>query len=127
MRIVDIRLEDLDRRTLPLGFAGENLRTRVRIGCASLYAEYPAALPCLTVSPPGGDPYPGVAVREGDAVYFVHSYFADRCAEHVLATAAYGAELTAAVGMDNVLGCQFHPEKSGQVGLDILRSFCEMR
>ncbi len=65
-------------------------------------------------------------VREGDAVYFVHSYFADRCAEHMLATAEYGAELTAAVGRDNVLGCQFHPEKSGQVGLNILRAFCEM-
>ena len=66
-------------------------------------------------------------IREGDAVYFVHSYFADRCAEHVLATAEYGEELTAAVGMDNVLGCQFHPEKSGEVGLNILRAFCEMR
>jgi len=65
-------------------------------------------------------------VREGDAVYFVHSYFADRCAEHMLATAEYGAELTAAVGRDNVLGCQFHPEKSGEVGLNILRAFCEM-
>ena len=66
-------------------------------------------------------------VREGDAVYFVHSYFADRCDDFVLATAEYGAELTAAVGRDNVLGCQFHPEKSGEVGLNILRAFCEMR
>ena len=66
-------------------------------------------------------------VREGDAVYFVHSYYADNCEEHVLATAEYGLELTAAVGRDNVLGCQFHPEKSGEVGLNILRAFCEMR
>ena len=66
-------------------------------------------------------------IREGDAVYFVHSYFADNCREHVLATAEYGAELTAAVGKNNVLGCQFHPEKSGEVGLNILRAFCEMR
>ena len=65
--------------------------------------------------------------RDGDAVYFVHSYYADGCREHTLATAEYGAELTAAVGRDNVLGCQFHPEKSGQVGLGILRAFCEMR
>ena len=66
-------------------------------------------------------------IRKGDAVYFVHSYFADNCREHVLATAEYGAELTAAVGKNNVLGCQFHPEKSGEVGLNILRAFCEMR
>ena len=66
-------------------------------------------------------------VRPGDAVYFVHSYFADRCEAHTLATAEYGAELTAAVGRDRVLGCQFHPEKSGPVGLAILRAFCEMR
>ena len=66
-------------------------------------------------------------VREGDAVYFVHSYFADNCRPFVLADAEYGAALTAAVGRDNVLGCQFHPEKSGQVGLNILRAFCEMR
>ena len=66
-------------------------------------------------------------IREGDAVYFVHSYYADNCEEHVLAAAEYGLELTAAVGRDNVLGCQFHPEKSGEVGLNILRAFCEMR
>ena len=66
-------------------------------------------------------------VTEGDCVYFVHSYYAARCESAVLATAEYGAELTAAVGRDNVLGCQFHPEKSGTVGLSILRAFCEMR
>ena len=66
-------------------------------------------------------------VSEGEHVYFVHSYYAARCEEAVLATAEYGAELTAAVGRDNVLGCQFHPEKSGTVGLSILRAFCEMR
>ena len=44
----------------------------------------------------------------------------------VLATAEYGAELTAAVGKNNVLGCQFHPEKSGRVGLNILKAFCEL-
>lgn len=65
-------------------------------------------------------------IQEGDWVYFVHSFYAANCDEAVLATAEYGPELTAAVGMDNVLGCQFHPEKSGPVGLRILRAFCEL-
>ena len=64
-------------------------------------------------------------VKEGDCVYFVHSYFATDCADSLVATAEYGAELTAAVEQGNVMGCQFHPEKSGQVGLNILRAFCE--
>ena len=64
-------------------------------------------------------------VREGDYVYFVHSYAAMDCGESVIATTSYGAELTAAVGQGNVYGCQFHPEKSGRVGLAILRAFCE--
>lgn len=64
-------------------------------------------------------------VQPGDCVYFVHSYYGADCEESVLATAEYGAELTAAVGRDNVCGCQFHPEKSGDVGLGILRAFCE--
>ncbi len=63
---------------------------------------------------------------EGAYVYFVHSYSAQDCSESVLATTDYGAELTAAVGRDNVLGCQFHPEKSGETGLNILRAFCEL-
>lgn len=66
-------------------------------------------------------------VREGDCVYFVHSFCATRCEESVLATAEYGANLTAAVAKDNVCGCQFHPEKSGQVGLEILKAFAAMR
>ena len=65
-------------------------------------------------------------VKEGQCVYFVHSYYADRCAGSVIATAEYGPELTAAVARDNVLGCQFHPEKSGPVGLAILQAFCEL-
>ena len=65
-------------------------------------------------------------VQNGDYVYFVHSYFASDCDESVIATAEYGQELTAAVGYKNILGCQFHPEKSGDVGLNILRAFCEM-
>lgn len=64
-------------------------------------------------------------LNEGDHVYFVHSFYADRCPA-VTATTEYGAELTAAVGRDNVFGCQFHPEKSGPVGLSILRAFCDL-
>lgn len=65
--------------------------------------------------------------KEGDCVYFVHSYWAASPAPYVLATAEYGAPLTAAVGRGNVLGVQFHPEKSGNVGLGILRAFCERK
>ena len=65
-------------------------------------------------------------IKEGDCVYFVHSYYATDCADAVIATAEYGAELTAAVQKNNVFGCQFHPEKSGTVGLNILRAFAEM-
>ena len=65
-------------------------------------------------------------IREGDCVYFVHSFAAFDCAESVVAAAEYGAELTAAVQKENVFGCQFHPEKSGKVGLNILKAFCEV-
>lgn len=65
-------------------------------------------------------------IKDGDYVYFVHSYYAENCNESLLATTEYGKELTAVVGKDNVMGCQFHPEKSGEVGLNILRAFCEM-
>ena len=64
-------------------------------------------------------------IREGDCVYFVHSYYAEGCEDSLVATAEYGRELTAIVAKDNVMGCQFHPEKSGNVGLQILRAFCE--
>ena len=62
-------------------------------------------------------------IREGDCVYFVHSFYATGCEPYVTATADYGAELTAAVAKGNVYGCQFHPEKSGKVGLSILKAF----
>lgn len=64
-------------------------------------------------------------VNNGDHVYFVHSYYAEDCDESLLATAEYGRELTAAVAFGNVSGTQFHPEKSGDVGLSILRAFAE--
>ena len=64
--------------------------------------------------------------REGEYVYFVHSYSAVNCKESLLAVTEYGADLTACVGKGNVFGCQFHPEKSSDVGLRILKAFCEM-
>ncbi len=64
-------------------------------------------------------------VREGDCVYFVHSFYATGCEDSLIATAEYGEELTAAVAQGNIMGCQFHPEKSGQVGLNILKAFLE--
>lgn len=64
-------------------------------------------------------------IREGDCVYFVHSFYAVDCEESLIATAEYGEAITAIVGKNNVMGCQFHPEKSGTVGLNILRAFCE--
>lgn len=66
-------------------------------------------------------------INEGDYVYFVHSFFASDCEENVIAVTEYGAGLTAAGAYENVMGCQFHPEKSGEVGLNILRAFCEMK
>ena len=65
-------------------------------------------------------------IKEGDYVYFVHSFYGADCAESVIATTEYGATLTAAVSCGNVYGTQFHPEKSGDVGLAILRAFCEI-
>lgn len=64
---------------------------------------------------------------EGTYVYFVHSYYAADCGGALLATTDYGAPLTAAVADGNVMGCQFHPEKSGEAGLSILRAFCGMK
>ena len=64
--------------------------------------------------------------ESGDCVYFVHSFYAADCADSVIATAEYGIDVTAAVAKGNVMGCQFHPEKSGTVGLGILKAFCEL-
>lgn len=65
-------------------------------------------------------------INDGDFVYFVHSFYADNCEDSVIATTDYGKEITAVVARDNVYGCQFHPEKSGEIGLKILKAFCEM-
>ena len=63
-------------------------------------------------------------INNGDYVYFVHSYFAEISAA-TASSSEYGIEFTAAVSKGNIYGCQFHPEKSGDVGLNILRGFCE--
>lgn len=65
-------------------------------------------------------------VEEGECVYFVHTYYGRDCEDSLIATAEYGAELTAAVAAGNVYGVQFHPEKSGEVGMKILRAFNEL-
>ena len=65
--------------------------------------------------------------REGDFVYFVHSFYAKNCENSVTATTFYGVKVTAAVRKDNVFGTQFHPEKSGETGLKMLRAFAEVK
>jgi len=65
-------------------------------------------------------------IKNGDFVYFVHSFYAADCGSATVAVSDYGAPLTAAVQSKNIFGCQFHPEKSGEVGLSILRAFCEV-
>ena len=64
--------------------------------------------------------------NEGEYVYFVHSYAAFCDEKFITATTNYGADLTASVQNKNVYGVQFHPEKSGNVGLNILREFCNL-
>ena len=63
---------------------------------------------------------------EGQYVYFVHSFYAEGCEDSLAAVTEYGIPITAAVEKDNIFGCQFHPEKSGNVGLSILRRFCQL-
>ena len=62
----------------------------------------------------------------GQYVYFVHSFFAENCDDSLSALTEYGIPITAAVEKGNIYGCQFHPEKSGNVGLSILRKFAEV-
>ena len=69
---------------------------------------------------------PARLLTEGSYVYFVHSFYAENCADSVAAVTDYGIPITAAVEEGNIFGCQFHPEKSGNVGLEILRKFCEV-
>ena len=64
-------------------------------------------------------------ITEGDFVYFVHSYFASNCQDSLVSYAEYDIKDPATVECGNIYGCQFHPEKSGEVGLKILKAFCE--
>ena len=66
-------------------------------------------------------------LKPTDYVYFVHSFAGTECSDSVIATAEYGETVTAAVSKGNVYGCQFHPEKSGEVGLKILKAFTELK
>lgn len=103
------------------------LRGRV----VSMEGRIPASLPiphmgwnALHFQQPACPLFSGI--QEEDFVYFVHSYYAVDCADSLAATAQYGADLTAAVAQGNVYGCQFHPEKSGRIGLQILKAFCDL-
>ncbi|WP_312643662.1 imidazole glycerol phosphate synthase subunit HisH [Hydrogenoanaerobacterium sp.] len=64
--------------------------------------------------------------KNGDYVYYVHSYYAKNCAESVAAVSDYGIDITGVVVNGNVMGTQFHPEKSGETGLNILSAFGEL-
>ena len=65
-------------------------------------------------------------VNEGDHVYYVHSFYAKDCDADTIATSEYGITVTGAVGKGKIYGTQFHPEKSGKVGLAILSAFAEL-
>ena len=69
---------------------------------------------------------PAKLLENGSYVYFVHSFYAENCEDSLAAVTDYGIPITAAVEKDNIFGCQFHPEKSGNVGLAILKKFCEV-
>ncbi|MGG5369953.1 imidazole glycerol phosphate synthase subunit HisH [Enterococcus sp. AZ196] len=66
------------------------------------------------------------SLRENDFVYYVHSYYAADCQEHLVADSEYGVSIPGIVQNKNVFGTQFHPEKSGDVGLNILKAFTEV-
>lgn len=66
-------------------------------------------------------------MKEGEYVYFVHSYYLKAKDEQIVkASAEYGVEIHASVERENVFGCQFHPEKSSETGLQILKNFVEL-
>ncbi len=65
-------------------------------------------------------------IEEGDYVYYVHSFYGRDCLENTIASSNYDIEITGAVRSGSVYGTQFHPEKSGAVGLNILKAFLEL-
>ena len=74
----------------------------------------------LDIRTPGGLLH---GLQQGDHVYFVHSFYADTPAENITAVCDYGFAVTAAVQRGNIMATQFHPEKSGDIGLRILKNF----
>ena len=65
-------------------------------------------------------------VKNGEYVYYVHSYYGKNCAQSTLAVSDYSIPVTGVVRAGNVYGTQFHPEKSGDTGLRLLRAFAEL-
>lgn len=65
-------------------------------------------------------------IQQGDYVYYVHSFYASDCEESLIAVSDYGVKVPGIVQKGNVMGTQFHPEKSGDVGLKILKAFAEV-
>jgi len=77
-----------------------------------------------TISPSAHPLFEGIP--DGTYVYFVHSYYADTTPKFTLATTDYIVSYASAVGTGNIMGVQFHPEKSGDAGIRILRNFVQM-
>lgn len=65
-------------------------------------------------------------IKDGDFVYYVHSYYGRNCLENTIASSIYDIRITGVVKSGTVYGTQFHPEKSGRVGLGILQAFAEL-
>lgn len=65
-------------------------------------------------------------INEGEYVYYVHSYYAENCNDSVIACSDYDIKIPGIVKNNNIYGIQFHPEKSGKTGLNILKAFGEM-
>ena len=77
-----------------------------------------------TISPSAHPLFEGIP--DGTYVYFVHSYYADTTPEFTIAKTDYIVPYASAVGVGNVMGVQFHPEKSGDAGILILKNFVQM-
>lgn len=65
-------------------------------------------------------------IKNGDYMYYVHSYYATKCEKNTAASSGYGVQVPGIVQNKNVYGTQFHPEKSGDKGLGVLRAFLEV-
>lgn len=66
-------------------------------------------------------------VKNGNSVYFVHSFYAKTNEKFITSISEYEIDITATVQKNNIFGCQFHPEKSGEIGLSILKAFSEYK